>query len=559
MTTTKKLTMIGVVALLAIATFTSCKKYLTEEPTSEFTADFVYNSIDGLESGVVGLYNIQRDFYTRTGSNNGSDPLALDARDDLTLPRAAEIGLVGRMSRGTTPENSGVFSIYWRTYYQIIDRANSIITAAGKLNISEQNRKDAVIGQAKLIRANAIFTLFKLFNNIYVTTEPTTPANADVIILDKTPEADIYKQINEDLTDAIAKLPWTANFGRVTQATARHIKAEVALWQKDWTEAKTQAEAVIKNGAYTLQSSPATVFTNQLNNKETLWALTMKQGVEGGPQRLNFNLMPNYPEQIPGSKYTQEQGGRGFSWLTCNNYLRDLLNAYPNDIRINNTYYIKDYLYNDPETVPNPALLGTKIVHATWREFSTVAENRRLWFVRLTTGCKKYFPETGDPNENNQYKSIPLARLAETFLFAAEANLMLNNIGTIADAPTAGSALGALNAVRARAGIPKVAAITIDSILNEQAKELAFEGRRMYMLKRTGKQFEHITKYAGYGWAGDKSPNNSTAGGANNTPARPLPYQNDARRNFQPHMVNWAIPINDISLLGPNYPQNAGY
>lgn len=48
-----------------------------------------------------------------------------------------------------------------------------------------------------------------------------------------------------------------------------------------------------------------------------------------------------------------------------------------------------------------------------------------------------------------------MARLAETFLFASEANLMLNNIGTVTDGPLAGTALGQLNAVRSRAGITK--------------------------------------------------------------------------------------------------------
>ena len=59
--------------------------------------------------------------------------------------------------------------------------------------------------------------------------------------------------------------------------------------------------------------------------------------------------------------------------------------------------------------------------------------------------------------------------------------------------------------------------------------------------------------------AGDLSPDNSTAGGANNTLAKPLPYKTDARRNMKAYMINWPIPLAEINLLGPNYPQNAGY
>jgi starch-binding outer membrane protein, SusD/RagB family len=535
---------ISILLVAGTLLFSSCKKFLTEDPSSQFTADFVYNTAEGLESGVVGLYNIHRSFYTRN-ANNGSDAIVIDSRDDLTIPRGGEISLYGRMSRGTTPENSGVFSTYWRHYYQIVDRANGIIKAAEKLSNIENGRRNKILAEAKFFRANSVFTLYKLFNNIYVTTEPTTPENALNIVLDKTPEADIYKLINEDLSFAIANLDWTTTqTGRITQATARHVKAEVALWQKNWTEAKAQSEAVLNHGAYKLVASPAGVFAGELKNSEILWALQFKRGVDGDDNRINFNLMPNYAEQIPGSKYSVEQGGRGFAWLTINNYLRDLLNAYPNDIRVNGTYYIKDYYYNDPATVPNPALLGTKIVHPLWQEFAASSTNRNFWFI---------------PTENNHYKNISMARLAETFLFAAEANLMLNNIGTVADAPLSGTALGQLNAVRSRAGIPKASAINMDSILNEQAKELAFEGRRMYMLKRTGRLYDYVRNHAGYGMAGDLSPDNSTAGGANNTPAKPLPYRSDARRNMMPFMVNWPIPIAEINLLGPNYPQNAGY
>lgn len=548
------------VLLFIIVPFTSCKKFLMENPTTQFTAEFVYNTPEGLESAVVGLYNLQRDFWQKVNTNNGSDPIVVDSRDDLTIPRGGEISNYGRMSNGTRPDNSGVFGNYWRSYYRIIDRANGIIKAAEIISGMDEDRRTKVLAEAKFFRANAVFTLYKLFNNIYVTTEPTTPENAMNIVLNKTPEADIYKLINDDLTYTIANLSMTtADFGRITQATARHVKAEVALWQQNWPEAKLQSEAVINSGSYSLVSSPAIVFAGDLKNSETLWALQSKQGVDGEANKVNFNLMPNYAELIPGSKYSVEQGGRGFGWLTMNNYLRNLLNAYSTDTRIKGTYYVQDYVYNDPAQLPSGVVLGQKIVHAQWQEFAATSANRNFWFIRLNAGCKKYFPDNGIPTENNQYKNIMMARLAETFLFASEANLMLGNIGVLADGPLSKTALGQLNAVRSRAGIPKIAVITLDSILNEQAKELAFEGRRMYMLKRTGRLFSYIVDHAGYGMAGDLSVENSTAGGANNTPAKPLPYRNDARRNMKPHMINWPIPLSEINLLGPSYPQNTGY
>lgn len=541
----------------ALLMVSSCKDYLVEKPTSSFTAEFVYNTPDGLESGVVALYNFQRGLWENL-SSNGSDPIVIDAKDDLTVPRGGEIANYGRMLQGSTPENAYAHATYWRLYYRITDRANAIIAAAEKIQGMDEARRSKVLAEAKFFRAYAVFTLYKLFNNIYVTTEPTTPENAQNIINDKTPEAQIYALINDDLTYSIANLAMTTTeFGRITQATARHVKAEVALWQGNWAEAKTQAEAVINSGKYSLVSATGLVFKGDLNHSETLWALQFKALVNGSPHKINFNIMPNYAELIPGSKYSIEQGGRGFGWLTMNNYIRDLLAVDSNDTRIKGSYYIKDYVYNDAAALPAGKVLGEKIVHATWKEFAPAAADRTAFFIRLNAGCRKYFPDDGNPTLDLQTKNIMMFRLAETLLYAAEANMRLGNIGTAADAATSKTALGQLNAVRKRAGTKALSAITLQDILDEQARELAFEGRRWYMLKRTGKLYEYIVDHAGYGKRGDLTLENSA--GHANTPADPFPFKNDARRTMKPYMVNWAIPRSEMNLLGSKYPQNDGY
>ena len=542
-------------AFLIITLFliNSCTEYLQEEPTSSFTADFVYNTPEGLETGIVALYNIQRSFW-ESGANNGSNPIVIDAKDDLTVPRGGEISNYGKINSGRFPTNSGVHGSYWDLYYRITDRSNAIIKAAETVDMQEV-KKNKIIAEAKFFRANSVFILFKLFNNIYVTTEPTTPQNALNIINNKTPEADIYELVNADLTFAIANLDWNVTAGRVGQGVARHLKAEVALWQNNWTEAKTQSEAVIaQSTSHILNTSTDLVFKGEMNTKEALWVLQFKKAINGNANKINFNLMPNYAEQTPGSKYTIEQGGRGFGWLTMNNYIRDLLAQSPNDTRIKGTYYIKDYVYNDPATLPAGQVLGTIIRNnpaAPWKEFGDQA-SRNGFFIRQNAGCKKYFPDDGIPTEDTQVKNIMMARLAETYLYAAEANMrLLNNSST-------NGALFYLNKVRTRANTPALTGtVTIEDILDEQARELAFEGRRWYMLKRTGKLYAYIVDHAGYGKAGDLSLQN--AGPKANTPADPFTFANDARRNMKPWMVNWVIPQSQMDLFGPNYPQNEGY
>ncbi len=116
-----------------------------------------------------------------------------------------------------------------------------------------------------------------------------------------------------------------------------------------------------------------------------------------------------------------------------NNYIRDLLNEDPNDSRIKGSYYIKDYLYNDPTTLPPGIELGSIIRDnpaVPWKEFAESANDRNGFFIRQNAGCKKYFPDDGIPIQDLQTKNIVMARLDETYLFASEANMMLGNTET---------------------------------------------------------------------------------------------------------------------------------
>jgi hypothetical protein len=130
------------IALLAIfVSLLSCNEdYLLEEPTSGFTADFVYNTPEGLESGVVALYNIQRSFWENL-ANNGSNPLILDAKDDLNVPRGGEISNYGKLNNGRFPTTSGVHGDYWKLYYRILDRSNALIKAAESVPMSDTEKR----------------------------------------------------------------------------------------------------------------------------------------------------------------------------------------------------------------------------------------------------------------------------------------------------------------------------------------------------------------------------------------------------------------------------------
>ncbi|MFC4723210.1 RagB/SusD family nutrient uptake outer membrane protein [Geojedonia litorea] len=509
----------------------SCENYLQDELLSETSVDFIYNTPEGLELATVGLYDLNRRLYQSNALSNSGLPLVPQAKTDLVLPRAGEIAFMARqVTWGIDQTRHGTKQLaeFWKHYYRLIDRSNAVIKYAQDVNFDDENLKRRLIAEAKCFRANSYFTLYRQFNNIFITTEPTTPENAFERPQDKSSVEEIFALLNSDLNDAINDLDWTTSeIGRWTQASARHLKAKVAIWQKDYTEAAAQADAVINNGNYSLLPKTSDVFLNDMNHSENLFSIQYKDNAigGGGTNQMNFQLIPQY-DVVPGAKFSIENGGNGLGGLLMNDYLVNLLAEDPNDDRDDGSYYITLYRYNDAENLPPGKQIGDPI---TLYNRNSTNRNERLNFYRiLNPGCVKFRQETADPSEANHISTIMIYRLAETYLIGAEAHMMLNNTS---------KALQYINAVRNRAKAASITAIDMKAISDERARELAFEGQRFYFLKRTGTFLSQLQQYAGDN-KGDFD---------------------HARTAVQDYYVNWPIPIAELNLLGPNYPQNDGY
>ena len=84
------------------------------------------------------------------------------------------------------------------------------------------------------------------------------------------------------------------------------------------------------------------------------------------------------------------------------------------------------------------------------------------------------------PDGDNRTDDSPVVRVTEMYLTRAEANFRGGtNIGA--------EAINDINDLRARAGLPALATLTLDIILNERRKELAFEGQRRMDLLRNNR------------------------------------------------------------------------
>ena len=231
LTTMKQLSNKPKLLLLSIpllSLLSSCEGYLENELQSDTSVEYLYETPEGLESAVVGLYALNRSIY-ENGANEWMTSLIMQLRSDLVLPRTGAGSLIGTYGWGEEVEDFGTSNrlrTLWTHHYRIVDRANTIIQAAETMDELEEAQQRQLLAEARCFRTHSYFSLYRMFNNIYLTTEPTTPDNAFERPNQASSEADIFALINGDLDFAIANLAETTpQFGRLTQAVARHIRA----------------------------------------------------------------------------------------------------------------------------------------------------------------------------------------------------------------------------------------------------------------------------------------------------------------------------------------------
>lgn len=499
---------------------TSCEDFLKEEVIEKVSVDFIYNTDVGIEVGVNALYNLQRgNNYAASTTQAMEVDVFVNCGTDLGLSRTWWMPYTnGRI------DPMGFPSQPWIVPYQIIDKANALIIAARNIDM-DQNKKNKLVAQARLIRAELYLRLIKSYDNILLDTVATTYDNAfDPVEYKPANPIDVFNLIDADLDFAIQHLEWEPVYGRHSQGSARHIRGKSAMWQGKWDEAAEQFDAIVENGVYSLVAVDK-VFAQNMNHTETIFAY-LKDEATGGSDKLAggggtqwTGLYRARYYEIPSGEIirTTENGGPAMGWAFPNDYLKSLYDR-ENDLRFE-TYYYPDSLFVNN---PNKSNFGQPL------PASSYPNNFRQYHWSL----KKYHDSEKAPNTGSSYKDKIQYRFAETLLLGAEAHWRLSGENSIN-----AKALEYINLVRERAGLPSFESFDRESYLEEHARELAFEGGfRWYLLKRMGLLVERQNLHYYYG--------------SNSNNVRRVP--------MLPHMVRFPIPQSQIELM-ETFPQNPDY
>lgn len=443
---TSKLLIIPIMLLISVFT-AGCNKWLDVKPENKFIEEQLF-------SNPQGFYDVLNGFYIKNGQNNSyGGRLTMTTMDVL-----AQYYLVNSSNSNYTmsiydyTSNSGRATIdgIWSDAYLNILNVNKFFKSIDTYgNFLDEKEKKRIKGEASGLRALYYFDLMRLFTKPYTIDSLTkvlpyydSPTNE---ISEFKPTTFIMQKILEDLNTAenlllevdpattqtiVSKL--TNSYGRdsrnyhMNYYAVKALQARVNLWKGDKPAALKAAKVLIDNQSkfpWTTQADLNTLISNKT------FATEMIFGVEN--PKLNELYLMNF---APG-------------------------------------------LFDTSILAPNTT--GTFINATVFEGNSTDYRYQYVWKVngRPYATFFKYNDEPSVNTSFNFYRTVPLIKMGEMYLIAAECE------------PDLAAAAGYINLLQTKRNIVG-STITTNATLNtaimkEYRKEFCGEGQLFYYYKRT--------------------------------------------------------------------------
>ena len=226
---------------LAAFSLFSCKKdVLVKTNPNQITSDTYWKTESDVQAALAATYTLFRDVNSGYWGVRGIE-LSNGRGDDFFIRN--DVADLYRLSTFTNTPDNGPVNDFWNGSYRAIFRANQIIENVGKVPGLSDAAKAAYVSEAKFLRGVNYFNLVINFGDVPMHLK--VPVSKDDYFVAKSPEADVWKQVIQDFTDAAANLAasYPSNFvGRATKGAAIAYLGKAQLYTKDYTG----AEATLK-------------------------------------------------------------------------------------------------------------------------------------------------------------------------------------------------------------------------------------------------------------------------------------------------------------------------
>jgi starch-binding outer membrane protein, SusD/RagB family len=424
---------------LVILTASGCKKFVQiGSPNTLLVTSNVFNNNFTPTATVTSIYT---QMFNNSESFTGSRNQGLLA-DELTNYSTAATQIQFYTNEMTALTTTGV----WVRAYYYIYQANAIIAALQSNGNITPAIAQQLTGEAKFIRAFWHFYLTNEYGDVPLVTTTDYTVNANIA---RTPQAQVYEQIVQDLQDAQSLL--NANYvdasdtaitterTRPIKAAAQALLARVYLYTQKYDSAETYASMVINNSLFSLCNNLSSLSTQPNGGSNSVFSANSTEAI--------WQLATPMPNQNT------------------------------------NTIDAQDFILVG---LPASATSGATISPQLLNSFEP-GDLRRTNWIDSVSGTTYYYPykyQAYNMGSISEYTMV--LRLAEQYLIRAEAEA---NLRDMANAATD------LNKVRTRAGLGPSPTLTPTSslqqadsaIMHERQVELFLEwGHRWFDLVRTG-------------------------------------------------------------------------
>lgn len=373
--------------------------------------------------------------------------------------------------------------------YKVIFRANAILENVNAENVSDNDERNSILGQAYFFRAFTYFYLTNVYGDVPLVVATPDPANEDDLFPSQSGVAAIWDQIVADLQQAETMLPdsWPAeSLGRPTSFSASALLGKSFLYRSgllgtnDYAAAASAFMTVVNSGNFSLlpisQYSDNFTQVNE-NNSESIFELQYHPIGNGnfvwGQDIPNAGTQGNFVIEYAPPSQSPDEGH------IINPWVLDVFEANGDEGRRNATLAF-DY----PGSTVND---GVPFTEALAADIDRVADlvnanpaneglepifSRKYSGLELPAGGTGFLGDDYGPNWR-------IIRYSDVLLMLAEA---LNESGQTSDA------MAYVNMVRARAEIAELSGLDQnqlrEAIIDERVMELTGEGHRFFDLVR---------------------------------------------------------------------------
>ena len=294
---------------------TACDRdLLNEDPPYIPTADKLYETAEGFQEGLNGLYGLARKEREGMSSSAGvgwqylRGSVFFVGTDDISSGgnRGGDLHtLLSSWGNNNGPSSRTISSIFgW--LYEVVNATNTIIDRSENPDVNwmigSTDHKNRIVGEAYVFRAWAYRHLITLWGDVPLILNETTGENIRTDY-ERNSEESIRRQMVEDLLKAAEWIPWSPyNAGSMTKGVALTYLAEAYLALGEYAEAERYASICIGNGvsgedALAFGSSPFRLMPDFAQmfkpsnvdiavNTESLWTMQWAKDVLGGGDNL---------------------------------------------------------------------------------------------------------------------------------------------------------------------------------------------------------------------------------------------------------------------------------